>query len=223
MSESLWRDVDRYIEERLIDEDPALSAALEASGRFGLPDIAVSPSQGKMLNLLARSTGARRILEIGTLGGYSTIWMGRALADSGRMISLEMDPRHAEVARGNLETAGLGDKVDIWIGAALDLLPKVAAADVGPFDFSFIDADKANIPDYLDWTIRMSRPGAMIVVDNVVRHGALVDEEATDAAVVGVRRMHDMLRTDSRVSAISIQTVGAKGYDGFTLMVVGEL
>lgn len=220
MSEDQWSDVDRYIEDRLIGEDAVLSAALEASKSAGLPEIAVSPPQGKLLNLLARSINAGRILEIGTLGGYSSIWMARALGDGGRLISLEMDPRHAEVARSNLKNAGLESKVDIWIGAAIDLLPKVAAADIGAFDFSFIDADKANIPEYLDWTIRMSRPGAMIIVDNVVRHGALVDAATSSDDVKGVQRMHEMLRTDSRVSAISIQTVGVKGYDGFTVMLV---
>ena len=221
MSETLWAEVDRYIEDRLIGEDGVLAEALATSRDSGLPEIAVSPAQGKLLNLLAQSVGATRILEIGTLGGYSAIWMARALPEGGRMISLELDPRHAEVARGNLRTAGLEDKVDIWIGPALELLPKVAAS-TGPFDFSFIDADKANIPGYLDWAIRMSRPGGMIVVDNVVRHGALIDSASNQDAVIGVRRMHDMLREDRRVSATSIQTVGVKGYDGFTLVVVTD-
>ncbi len=220
MSEDQWTEVDRYIEDRLIGEDAVLSAALAVSKSAGLPEIAVSPTQGKQLNLLARSIGAGRILEIGTLGGYSSIWMGRALGDGGRLISLEMDPRHAEVARENLKAAELDDKVEIWIGAAIELLPKVAAAGIGPFDFSFIDADKANIPEYLEWTIRMSRPGALIVVDNVVRRGALIDAATTSADVKGVRRMHDMLQTDPRLSATSIQTVGVKGYDGFTLILV---
>ena len=220
MSDEQWTEVDRYIEERLIGVDPVLTAALDASTDAGLPQIAVSPTQGKLLNLLALSIGARRILEIGTLGGYSTIWMARALGEGGKVISIEAEPRHAEVARANVGRAGLSDKVDIWIGAAIDLLPKVAAAGVGPFDLSFIDADKAGIPAYLDWAIRMSRPGAMIVVDNVIRHGALIDAATTSDDVKGVRQMHDMLAEDDRVSATSIQTVGVKGYDGFTLVLV---
>jgi len=220
MSEELWTEVDRYFEDRLIGDDPALTAALEASEAAGLPTIAVSPSQGKLLYLLAAAIGARRILEIGTLGGYSAIWMSRALPGDGRLISLEAEARHAEVARASLARAGVGDKVDIWIGAALDLLPKVAAAGIGPFDFTFIDADKTNIPDYFDAAVRMSRPGALIAVDNVVRHGKLIDPGTNDDDVLGVRRLHDMLAEDDRVTAVSTQTVGVKGYDGFTLAMV---
>lgn len=220
MSEELWTEVDRYIEDLLVGNDPALTAVLETSKAAGLPDIAVSPAQGKLLNVLAYSTLARRILELGTLGGYSTIWMARALPDGGKLISLEADARHAEVARGNIADAGLADKVDIWIGQAADLLPKVAAANHGPFDLSFIDADKASIPEYLDWAIRMSRAGALIVVDNVVRHGDLIDASSERPDVKGVRRMHEMLSADDRVSATSIQTVGVKGYDGLTLVAV---
>ncbi len=198
----------------------SLTAGLKAAAAAGLPEIAVSPMQGKLLQVLAASVGARRILEIGALGGYSATWMARGLPDDGKLISLELEPLHAEVARGNLAKAGVGDKVDIWIGAALDLLPKLAAADVGPFDFTFIDADKANIPAYFDWAVKLSRPGALILVDNVMRHGALIDPEANSPDVVGVRAFLDALKDDGRVSATTIQTVGAKGYDGFTLALV---
>ena len=220
MSSDEWNDVDRYFEDKLISNDTALAAALTASEAAGLPRIAVSATQGKMLNLLAASIGAERILEIGTLGGYSAIWMARALPADGRLISLEFDARHAEVARANLENAGVGDRVEIWIGAGLDLLPKVAAAGIGPFDMTFVDADKENIPEYVDWAVKMSRSGALIVVDNVVRHGAVLDGDSDDPDVIGVRRFHDMLSADDRLSATSIQTVGVKGYDGFTLAMV---
>jgi predicted O-methyltransferase YrrM len=222
VSSDEWTEVDRYFEDKLIGNDAALAAALVASEAAGLPRIAVSATQGKMLNLLAASIGAERILEIGTLGGYSAIWMARALPADGRLISLEFDARHAEVARANLEKAAVGDQVEIWIGAALDLLPKVAAAGIGPFDLTFVDADKENIPEYVDWAVKMSRSGALIVVDNVVRHGAILDEDSDDPDVVGVRRFHDMLAADDRLSATSIQTVGVKGYDGFTLAMVKD-
>jgi predicted O-methyltransferase YrrM len=223
MSEVKWAAVDRYLEDRHVGDDVALAEALQGSDAAGLPKIAVSPSQGKLLQLLAASVGAQRILEVGTLGGYSAIWMARALPVGGTLISLEADPLHAEVARGNLARAGLADKVDIWIGTALDLLPKVAAADIGPIDFSFIDADKANIPDYFDWAVKLSRPGALIVVDNVIRNGAIIDPNADSPDVVGVRRFLDGLKDDRRVAATTIQTVGVKGHDGFTLaMVTGD-
>lgn len=222
MSAETWTAVDEYIEHHLIGDDPALTAALEASHSAGLPSIAVSPAQGKLLNVLASSVGAKRILEVGTLGGYSTIWMAQALGLDGRLISLEADARHAEVARSNVDRAGLTEKVEIWIGSAIELLPKIAAADAGPFDFAFIDADKANIPKYVDWAVKLSRPGALILVDNVIRHGAVVEQASTDEDVLGVRRMHELLAVDGRVSATSIQTVGAKGYDGFTLIVVKD-
>jgi predicted O-methyltransferase YrrM len=215
-----WTAVDRYFEDRLIGSDPALEAALQASAKAGLPEIAVSPSQGKLLQILAASIGAKRILEVGTLGGYSAIWLARALPEGGRLISIEADPRHAEVARGNLAKAGVAKLVDIWIGEAMELLPKVAAAGIGPFDFAFIDADKANIPDYVDWTVKMSRPGALVVVDNVVRNGRVLDATSGDPDIAGVRRFHDMLASDERLTATSIQTVGVKGYDGFTLAMV---
>ncbi len=220
MSEERWAAIDRYLEERHVPNDPALAEGLKASDAAGLPKIAVSATQGKLLQLLAASVGAKRILELGTLGGYSATWMARALQAGGRLISLEAEPRHAEVARGNLAKAGVDDKVEIWIGAALDLLPKVAAANLGPFDFTFIDADKANIPDYFDWAVKLSRRGSLIVVDNVIRHGAIIDPAAATPDVVGVRRFLDGLVGDSRVTATTIQTVGVKGYDGFTIALV---
>ena len=220
MSAHTWSAVDDYVEHHLIGDDPALAAVLEASHATGLPSIAVSPSQGKLLNVLARSVGAKRVLEVGTLGGYSAIWLARALGVDGRLISIEADARHAEIARSNVDRAGVADKVEIWIGAAAELLPKIAASGDGLFDFSFIDADKANIPEYVDWAVKLSRPGALILVDNVIRRGAVIEEASTDDDVLGVRRMHELLAADERVSATSIQTVGAKGYDGFTLMIV---
>lgn len=220
MSDELWTAMDRYLEERHAADDALLAAGLKAADAAGLPQIAVSPMQGKLLQVLAASVGARRILEIGALGGYSATWMARALPDDGKLVSLEREPLHAEVARENLAKAGFADKVEIWIGTALELLPKLAAAEVGPFDFTFIDADKANIPAYFDWAVKLSRPGALIVVDNVMRHGALIDPEANTPDVVGVRQFLDGLKADGRVSATTIQTVGVKGYDGFTLAMV---
>ena len=222
MSLDEWTAVDHYFEHKLIGEDPALIAVLSASEAAGLPQIAVSPTHGMLLHLLAASIGAKRILEIGTLAGYSAIWMARALPAGGRLISLEADARHAEIARTNLATAAVADKVEIWIGEALNLLPKVAAADIGPFDLTFIDADKAKIPDYFDAAVGMSRAGALIVVDNVVRRGRVVEPESDDPDVVGVRQFHDRLASDDRVTATSIQTVGVKGYDGFSLAMVNH-
>jgi predicted O-methyltransferase YrrM len=216
----VWSAVDDYVTRLLVKADPALESAVEATARAGMPAIAVSAPQGKLLALLAQIIGARRILEIGTLGGYSTIWMARALPPDGRLISLEVDPRHAEVATANLAAAGVDKVTEIRIGPALETLPKLAEEAAGPFDLVFIDADKANIPEYLDWSIRLARPGTVIVVDNVVRDGALLDDSGQKPDVVGVRRLHEMLGTDHRVSATTIQTVGAKGYDGFTLGVV---
>jgi predicted O-methyltransferase YrrM len=217
----VWTAVDDYIGQSVVRTDRALDAALENTDAAGMPAISVSPAQGKFLNLMVRITGARRVLEIGTLGGYSTIWMARALPEGGRLISLELEQRHAEVARANVAAAGLAEKVEVRVGPALRSLPKLADEARGHFDFAFIDADKANIPEYFDWAVRLSRPGAVIVVDNVVRRGALADPYDHDPNVVGVRRLHDMLLAMSdRVSATTIQTVGAKGYDGFTLAVL---
>jgi predicted O-methyltransferase YrrM len=218
-SQELWNAVDDYIDE-VVQPESALHSALAASTAAGLPAIAVSPSQGKLLYMLARVLGARRILEVGTLGGYSTIWLARALPADGRLITLELDAKHAEVARSNVSMAGLGDVVDVRVGAALDLLPAIAEEGGGPFDFVFIDADKQNIPSYFDWALKMSRPGSLIVVDNVVRNGDVIDAASDDASVIGVRRLNSRLAAEPRATATTIQTVGIKGYDGFTIALV---
>jgi predicted O-methyltransferase YrrM len=217
--EQLWAAVDAYIDTELVRSDAALEAALDASRAAGLPAIQVAPNQGKFLALLARIRGARKILELGTLGGYSTIWLARALPADGRLITLELEPRHAQVARINLERAGLTN-VEIRVGRALDSLPQLAAEGAGPFDFVFIDADKANIAEYFTWSLRLARPGSVIVVDNVVRKGAVIDANSTDANVRGVRRFNEQLAATPGVSATTLQTVGSKGYDGFTLILV---
>jgi predicted O-methyltransferase YrrM len=216
----VWTDVDRYISDLLFPPDAALDAALEASHAAGLPAIAVSPAQGALLHLLARSHGARTILELGTLGGYSTIWLARALPAGGRLITLEADPRHADVARANIARAGLADVVELRLGPAIDTLPALVAEGRGPFDLVFIDADKANIPAYFDWTLRLARRGTVIIVDNVVRDGEIVDAESDDPSVQGVRRFLAQLARESRVTATVVQTVGVKGYDGFAIALV---
>lgn len=215
MSDRIWSDVDAYIEDRLVAEDAALSAAIRDSAAAGLPAIAVSAAQGKMLHLLALSIGARRVLEVGTLGGYSAIWMARALPDTGELVSLEIDPRNAEVASDNIRRAGLNDRVNILVGPAISRLPSLD----GPFDFTFIDADKQSNADYFDHAVRLSRRGAVIVVDNVIRNGDVIDPGG-NAQVQGVRRMMDAISKDKRVSATAVQTVGNKGYDGFLIAVV---
>ena len=220
MSEELWSAVDSYLVERLLGADPVLDAALKANADAGLPSIDVSPTQGKLLHLLARMRGAKRILEIGTLGGYSTIWLARALPADGKLISLEFEPKHARVARGNIESAGLAGRVEVRVGAALDSLPKLHAEGAEPFDFIFVDADKENIPAYFEWSLRMARAGTAIVVDNVVREGEIIDADSVDPRVQGCRRFYEMLSGDQRVSATAIQTVGSKGHDGFALLVV---
>jgi predicted O-methyltransferase YrrM len=220
IDEEQWSAVDRYISETIVQSDPALDAALEASERAGLPAIAVAPNQGKLLGLLATIRGARRILEIGTLGGYSTIWLARSLPTGGRLISLEAEPKHAEVARANIARAGLAERVEVRVGRALELLPQLEAEHGEPFDFVFIDADKANIPAYFGWALKLAHAGTVIVVDNVVRRGKLVDPNSGDPNVDGVRRFHQMLAQLEQVSATTVQTVGSKGYDGFTLAVV---
>ncbi|WP_437562717.1 O-methyltransferase [Sorangium sp. So ce542] len=220
MAQEQWSAVDRYITDLLVPPDAALDAALEASAAAGLPPINVAPNQGKLLNLLARIHGARTILEIGTLGGYSTIWLARALPAGGRLITLESEPKHAEVARANLDRAGVADRVELRLGRALDTLPKLAAEGRGPFDLIFIDADKPSNPDYFAWALKLSRRGSVIVVDNVVRRGAVVDPESADPNVQGVRRLYELLAAERRVSATAIQTVGAKGYDGLAVALV---
>lgn len=220
MDIELWTAVDRYIEDALVPTDPALEAALEASAAAGLPAIQVSASQGKFLQLLAQIRGATSILELGTLGGYSTIWLARALPPKGRLISLEVDAKHAAVAKQNLEHAGVAERVEVRLGKALDLLPELERQGAGPFDFVFIDADKQNLSEYFEWALRLSAKGSVIVVDNVVRKGAVLDAETSDVNVRGVRRLNDKLKQLSHVRATSIQTVGSKGYDGFTLALV---
>jgi predicted O-methyltransferase YrrM len=220
MDTDTWRAVDDYFIETLVPSDDALTAALAASAAAGLPPIQVPPPQGKLLMLLAQLVGARRILEVGTLGGYSTIWLARGLAAGGRLITLEVDATHAQVARSNLDRAGLADTVDVRLGRALDTLPQLEAEGAGPFDLTFIDADKPSNPDYFRWALRLSRPGSVIVVDNVVRGGKVVDASTGDAAVHGVRALMDLIAAEPRVDATAIQTVGAKSYDGFALAVV---
>lgn len=220
MNREQWTAVDHYIADRLVPSDDALSAALEASDSAGLPAINVSPAQGKFLMLLARIQGARNILEIGTLGGYSTIWLARALPAGGRLVTLEADAKHASVARANLERAGLAGVVEVREGPALETLPQLIAEDGDPFDLIFIDADKPNTPDYVALALKRSRPGSVIVVDNVVRGGDLIDAERMDAGIQGIRRLYDMLAADSRLTATAMQTVGGKGYDGFAIALV---
>lgn len=220
MDQDRWSAVDGYIAERLLPPDPILDAALARNAAAGLPAIDVSPAQGKLLHLLARMSGARRILEIGTLGGYSTLWLARALPPAGIVVTLEAEPRHAEVARANFAAAGLSERIDLRLGAALDTLPRIEAEGGTPFDFVFIDADKPSNPDYLAWAFRLSRPGTVIVGDNVVRRGAIADPAKDDPNVTGTRAFFDALAAEPRLSATAIQTVGAKGWDGFALAIV---
>jgi predicted O-methyltransferase YrrM len=217
MSQELWTSVDQYIADSLIHSDPVLDACLAAAAAAKLPAINVSPAQGKLLFLLAQLMGARNVLELGTLAGYSTIWLARALPIGGRVITLEADPKHAEVAAANFARAGLDHRIELRLGPALQTLPKVAAEDRGPFDLIFIDADKPSIPQYLEWALKLSHPGSAILVDNVVRDGALADSTKSDPSIQGVRRLHQLLASEPRVVATTIQTVGSKGYDGFTL------
>jgi predicted O-methyltransferase YrrM len=220
MSQDLWSSVDRYLNSQLVPSDPALDAALAASADAGLPAINVAPNQGKLLQLLAQLQGARTILEIGTLGAYSTIWLARALPSGGRMITLEADPKHAEVARANIARAGLAGVVEVRLGRALDSLPALLAERRGPFDMIFIDADKPGYPDYFAWALKLSRRGTLIVADNVVRKGAVADPGNPDPMVQGVRRFTELVAAEPRVSATAIQTVGSKGYDGLAIMLV---
>jgi predicted O-methyltransferase YrrM len=222
MSNETWTRVDQYLAGELLSPDPVLDAALQSSEAAGLPAINVSPTQGKLLQMLARLCGARRILEIGTLGGYSTIWLGRALPPDGRLVTLEADEKHAAIARANIARAGLDKVVEIRLGRALETLAVLAAESSVPFDFIFIDADKVNTPEYFAWALKMSRTGSVIIVDNVVRSGAVADAETSDTSVQGMRRFFDGLKRESRVSATAVQTVGAKGYDGFAVVIVGQ-
>jgi predicted O-methyltransferase YrrM len=220
MADQTWTDVDRYLTNLFIPQDPVLDAALAASAAAGLPDIQVSPNQGKFLHLLARSHGARSILELGTLGGYSTIWLARALPPGGQIITLEFEPRHAAVARANIARAGLADRVEIRIGPALQTLPQLAAEGRGPFDLIFIDADKEGYPEYLDWALKLSRPGSLIIADNVVRQGAVIDPADEQPGLIGIRRFNEKLAADPRLTAVVIQVVGSKGHDGLALALV---
>ena len=216
-----WTAVDRYITDLLVPSDPALDAALQASAAGGLPAINVAPNQGKFLAMLAQLQKARSILEIGTLGGYSTIWLARALPAGGRLVTLEADPAHAKVARANIENAGLAGVVDLRLGPALETLPQLAAEGLGPFDFIFIDADKPAYPEYFAWAMKLSKRGSLIIADNIVRKGAVIEPNHEDPRVHGVRRFNELVAAEPRVSATAIQTVGSKGYDGFAIAIVG--
>jgi predicted O-methyltransferase YrrM len=218
MTEEIWAEVDRYLANALLGPDEALEQALRASSAADLPAIQVSPAQGKLLMLLAQILSAERILEIGTLAGYSTIWLARGLARGGRIITLEADERHAEIARGNFIKAALTDRIELRVGKALKTLPRLAAEDLGPFDLVFIDADKKNIPDYFSWSLKLSRPGSLIIVDNVVRAGALIDLGNTEPNIEGVRRFLQKAGRERRVAGTALQTVGLKGYDGFAIL-----
>jgi predicted O-methyltransferase YrrM len=222
MSKDSWSAVDRYICQRLIRDKEAQADTLSANATANLPAIDVSPPQGKLLNLLARSIGARRILEIGTLGGYSTIWLAKALAPGGRVTTLEFDAKHADVARRNIAREGVSDLVDIRIGAALETLPRLEQEGAGPFDFAFIDADKENNAAYFAWALKLARPGALIIVDNVVRDGAVADFADRHPMIEGTRALFDALAAETRVSATAIQTVGSKGWDGFVVALVND-
>lgn len=220
MDSELWTAVDDYIAGLLLPTDEALDAAQADSATAGLPDIAVSPSYGKLLTILARAVGAREILEIGTLGGYSAICLARGLPSRGRLVTLEFSPLHAEVARANIAHAGLSDRVEVRVGRATDTLAELAAEERGPFDLIFIDADKTGYPDYLEWALRLSQPGTLIIADNVIRRETVIDPDSEDPKVQGVRRFNERLAAEPRLSATIIQTVGSKGYDGLAIAVV---
>ena len=220
MTQELWTAVDHYIAGQFVRPDSALDAALESSADAGLPPIAVSPSHGKLLFLLATVLRAGNILEIGTLGGYSTIWLARALGPQGRLITLELDPKHADIASANIARAGLAHLVELRLGNALEALPRLVAENRGPFDLIFIDADKEHIPEYFAFALRLARKGSVIIVDNVVRDGAVIDATSQDPRILGVRRFNEVVAAEPRVSATAIQTVGVKGYDGFAFVLV---
>ncbi|TRC90060.1 O-methyltransferase [Mesorhizobium sp. WSM4310] len=220
MSTKSWTAVDNYIVSSLFEADPVLDAVLAANRDNGLPAIDVSAAQGKLLLLLVRIGSAKNVLEIGTLGGYSTIWMARALPMDGKIVTLELDPHHAKVARSNFERAGVSDQVELRVGPALESLAALSAENAGPFDLIFIDADKPNNPNYLSWAMRLSRPGTVIVCDNVIRDGYVVNEDGRDANVEGARAAFSFIGGDKRLDGTAIQTVGAKGYDGFAIAIV---
>ncbi len=220
MSQEQWTAVDRYINELFVPPDLALDGALQAATAAGLPPISVSPSQGKLLHILALSCKARSILEIGTLGGYSTIWLARALPADGKLITLESDSKHADVARANLARAGFSKIVEVRLGKALDTLPQLASEKRPPFDLVFIDADKPNTAAYFEWAVKLTRPGSLIITDNVVRHGTVINAASKDDNVQGVRRFNAALAAERRVISTVIQTVGSKGYDGLAIAIV---
>jgi predicted O-methyltransferase YrrM len=216
----VWEGVEQYLDKVLVMQDSALQDSLASAEAAKLPAIQVAPGQGKMLHLLARILGARNILEIGTLGGYSTIWMARALPEGGRIITLEADPKHADVARKNFARAGVETKVELRLGKALDTLPQIAAEGRGPFDMFFIDANKSNMPEYFEWSLKLARTGSVIIADNVVREGAVLDANSKDADIQGIRRFLEIVGKEKRVSGTALQTVGTKSYDGFALVLV---
>ncbi len=220
MSQDLWTKVDDYINSVAIGTDAALDAASAAAVAAQLPPISVTPAYGKLLHLMVRAQGAARVLEIGTLAGYSTIWLARAVPPGGRVITLEANAMHADIARANIERAGLTGRIEIRLGSALDTLPQLAAEKQPPFDFTFVDADRTNLTEYFDWAVRLSHPGSVIIVDNVVRKGAVIDASSEDPNVKGVRRFNDRLTSDTRVTATMMQTVSAKGHDGFAMALV---
>ncbi|HEY1480595.1 MAG TPA: O-methyltransferase [Gaiellales bacterium] len=220
MTREQWTQVDEYISDTLVAPDDALNAALAANAEGGLPAIDVAPNQGKLLELLVRMHGSKTVLEVGTLGGYSTIWLARALPPGGRLVTLEFDPHHADVARSNIARAGLADVVELRVGPAIETMPQLALEGQGPFDFIFIDADKTSYPEYFALALELSRPGTVILADNVVRNGGLGDPDSANALVRAVRRLHELVAAEPRVTATTIQTVGSKGYDGFLLALV---
>ncbi|WP_158751934.1 O-methyltransferase [Acidobacterium sp. S8] len=220
MNQELWTAVDQYVHEQLVPSDPALDAALAACEEEGLPAISVTASQGKLLHMLALMQGASNILEIGTLGGYSTIWLARALPSGGRLVTLEADPKHARVASENIARAGLSNVVELREGRALETLPELAAEGLEAFDLIFIDADKRNNPKYFDWALRLSRKGSLIIVDNVIREGSILQPESKDADVQGVRHLFERMAAEPRILSTAMQTVGSKGYDGFAIALV---
>lgn len=216
----IWKKVDNFFTDALIPVDPALDAAVSANREADLPAIDVTPLQGRFLELMIRATGARRVLEIGTLGAYSTIWMARSVGSSGQVVSLELDRRHAEVAQRNLDRVAVADRVDLRVGPASDSLATLVAEKSAPFDFIFIDADKAGYPDYIQWSLKLSRPGTLIIADNVVRDGKVIDPDDPDPNIQGVRRFTELVAAEPRLSSTVLQTVGSKGYDGFAIAVV---
>ena len=219
MSQELWTKVEQYFAP-VVQEDEALKAAAKEGEKAGLPPIAVSPNEGKLLMLMAQMIGARKILEVGTLAGYSTIWLARGLSEGGRLITLEYEQKHAEVARKNIARAGLGEVVDVRVGDATKTMPELVKEGAGPFDLIFLDANKDGYPAYFEWSLKLARKGAVIVADNVVRDGGVIDAASKDASIQGVRRLNEMVAAEKRVSATAVQTVGSKGHDGFAVMLV---